>query len=180
MRTYNTPRNANKHNIKQHISAYNNLNKRNKNNKNENNNGTHTKQFSLGHRRYTYTQQQLCQALQTYQLVCKTRQQSKKSMRTVAREYNIPWSTFQEHVHKLHTQQQSVHNMDNSTHTISTLNNNQPPTASDTPALTLPSLPCLPPSTLNNNINNNNSSLTDIHATHEMKHNSNDILFRYR
>ena len=90
-----------KANIKQHISAYNSLNKiSNKNNKNKNNN-KHNHGTPPHPRRYAYTPQQLCHALQTYQLVCKTRQQNKNSMRKIAREYHIPFSTFQEHVHKL-------------------------------------------------------------------------------
>lgn len=165
-----------KPNIKQHISAYNTLNNINKKHKNNNNNGAHTpaSQHTSHPRRYAYTPQQLCNALQTYQLLCKTRQHNKKSMRRVAREYNIPWSTFERHVHKLHAQQQSIHNMDDSIRTQSTLNNNSPCT-SDMPPFTL-SLSALPPSTLNNNtINNNNSSLSDIHATYEMQHNSIDV-----
>ena len=93
-----------------------------------------------------------------------------------AREYNIPWSTFKDHVHKLHAQQQSIHNINDNMHTQSSVNNNQTPSSHMPPfTLPLPSLPS-PPSTLNNNsVYNNKSSLTDIHAIHGMQHNFIDI-----
>jgi hypothetical protein len=64
----------------------------------------------------TYTSDNMIQALQAYTAVTKTRQQSKKSMRQIAYDNSVPYSTFKHHV-RTHINQISMiaHPINNNT-----------------------------------------------------------------
>jgi hypothetical protein len=57
----------------------------------------------------TYTHHSLVDALKSYQQICKTRQQHAKSMRQVAFDYHIPFTTFQRHVYAYIKSTHSLH-----------------------------------------------------------------------
>jgi hypothetical protein len=102
-------------------------------------------------RQKTYTPHTLAQALQAYHQICQTRQQHTKSMRQVAADFSIPFSTFQEHVYKFIAYMQPIRQ---------TANTIGPPTPT-------PAAASLPHNTDPNNSNTNN--LTHIHNSHHMQ-----------